>query len=128
LILPIRDRRNSRPSLSSIVKVKIMLIIELSASPLGRNGNRYHVARIMNRQAGKQVLLNLDDRSHLRLALPILFGSSIGIQTNCHVYQTTIPIRKLRALRKHALSAGCTGPEIAQMIHSELSPIAGIVD
>jgi len=105
-----------------------MLIIELSASPLGRNGNRYHVARVLNRKTGKQVLLNLDDRSHLRLALPILFGSSIAIQENCHVYETTMPIRSLRALRKQALSAGCTGPEIAQMIHSELSPIVGIVD
>ena len=105
-----------------------MLIIELSSSPLDRNGNRYHVARVLNRTTGKQALLNIDGRSNMRLALPILFGSALGISTNCHVYETTMPIRRVRALRKQALSTGCTGPEIAQTIHSELSPIVGIVD
>ena len=83
-----------------------MLIIELSTSKVDRNGNRHHVARIMNKETGKQVWLDIDGPSFLRMSLPILFGSPGRVESNCHVYETTIPIRSLRSLRKHALPAG----------------------
>jgi hypothetical protein len=105
-----------------------MLIIEISSSRIDVNGNRYHAATVLNKETGKQLLLNIDGTSNLRGALLGLFGEWEEQKKHSHVFERELPIREFNRFSKLAVYAGCTGPEIAQMIHSELSPIVGIVD
>ena len=106
-----------------------MLIVEIYSRKFDRNGNRYHLARVTNKSTGKKILIEIVHPSNLRESLQDLFGDWDNSDKNSHVIEhSSVPIRDFNALRKNAVDAGMTGRELAQTIHSELSPIAGIVD
>lgn len=106
-----------------------MLIVEIYSRKFDRNGNRYHLARVTNKANGKKILIEIVHPSNLRMSLEDLFGSWDNADMHSHVIDHfAVPIREFAALKKNAVDAGRTGRELAQTIHSELSPIVGIVE
>ena len=106
-----------------------MLIVEIYSRKFDKNGNRYHLARVTNKSTGKKILIEIVHPSNLRESLQELFGTWDNSDMHSHVIEySAVPIREFAALRKNAVDAGSTGRELAQTIHSELSPIVGIVD
>lgn len=101
-----------------------MIIAEVFSSKLDINGTRYHVAKIQNRDTGKQILIHLDGPSNLENALPKLFGDWENSKKHSYFTEKTLPIREFNRLSKPAVYPGL---DLCEAIKRELSPIAGIV-
>ena len=102
-----------------------MLIAEVFSSKRDVNGNRYHVAKVENRDNGKRMFIDIDSPGNLEHALPTLFGDWETSKKHSYFVEKTLPIREFNRFSKNAVYPSV---DLCAAIKRELSPIVGIVD